>query len=100
MNRTVRADLLTGRIVRDTTGRRVGRIRELVAEVAEPGRGEYVVREIHVSTGGVIERIAGSHLTRILIDRLGMRSNRLVLDWRDVDLSDPERPTLRRALER
>jgi hypothetical protein len=95
VNRTVRADLLAGRTVRDSAGRRVGRIRELVAEVVEPGSGQYVVREIHVSTGGVIERLAGAHLTRILIDRMGLRSNRLVLAWRDVDLSDPEHPRLR-----
>ena len=100
MSRTVRADLLTGRTVRDPDGRRVGRIRELVAEVAQPGSGEYVVREIHVSTGRVIEHLVGAHLTRILTDRLGWRSNRLVLDWRDLDLSNPERPTLRRALDR
>ena len=100
MNRTVRADLLTGRTVRDSAGRRVGRIRELVAEVVEPGSGEYVVREIHVTTGRVLEHLVGSHLTRILIDRFGLRSNQLVLDWRDLDLSDLQRPTLRRALER
>ena len=34
-------------------------------------------------------------LVDLLIDRFGLRSNRLVLGWREVDLSDPERPVLR-----
>ena len=100
MSRNVRADLLTDRTVRDASGRRIGRIRELVAEIAEPGSGEYVVREIHVSTGGLVEKLGGAHLRRILSDRFGFRSNRIVFSWRDVDLSDPERPVLRRTLDR
>lgn len=100
MTRTVRVDLLSGRVVRDTTGRRIGRIHDLIAEVAHPGSGEYVVRQIHLSTGGLVERLGGTHFARILAERFGVESNRLVVDWRDIDLSDPERPTLRRPLER
>jgi hypothetical protein len=96
MSRTVRVDRLTGRIVRDAAGRRVGRIRELIAEVAEPGSGVYVVREFHLSAGGLIEAIGGAHLARILADRFGRPPNRIVLGWRDLDLSDPERPVIRR----
>jgi hypothetical protein len=96
MTREVRVDLLTGRMVHDPDGRRVGRIRELVGEIAHPGSGEYVVREFHLSTGGLVEALAGSQLARVLADRLGRRSNRIVVGWQDLDLSDPERPRLRR----
>lgn len=98
MTREVRVDLLMGRMVRDPAGRRAGHIRELVGEVARPGSGEYVVREFHLSTGGLVEALGGSHLARVLTDRFGRRSNRVVVGWRDLDLSDPERPRLRRPL--
>jgi hypothetical protein len=96
--RELRVDLLTGRMVHDPAGRRVGRIRELVGEVERPGSGEYVVREFHLSTGGLVEALGGSHLARVLADRFGRRSNRRVVGWRDLDLSDPRRPRLRRPL--
>lgn len=98
MTREVRVDLLMGRMVRDPAGRRAGHIRELVGEIARPGSGEYVVREFHLSTGGLVEALGGSHLARVLADRFGRRSNRVVVGWRDLDLSDPERPRLRRPL--
>ena len=98
MTREIRVDLLAGRMVRDPAGRRVGRIRELIAEVAGPGSGEYVVREFHLSTGGLVEALAGTQLARVLADRFGRRSNRIVVGWGDLDLSDPERPCLRRPL--
>jgi hypothetical protein len=98
VTRELRVDLLAGRMVRDPSGRRVGRIRELVAEVVRPGSGEYVVREFHLSTGGLVEAVGGSHLARVLSQRLGVRSNRVVVGWRDLDLSDAARPRLRRPL--
>jgi hypothetical protein len=98
MTRDVRVDMLKGRMVRDPTGARVGRIRELIAEVDRPGSGEYVVREFHLSTGGLIEAFGGAHLARVLSQRFGGRSNLIVVGWRDLDFSDPERPRLRRPL--
>ena len=95
MSRTVRVERLVGRVVRDAAGRRVGRIREMIAEVAAAGSGEYVVRQIHLTTGGLVETLGGAHLARILADRLGWRRNRIIVDWKELDLSDPERPVLR-----
>lgn len=98
MTSEIRVDLLIGRKVRDPAGKSVGRIRELVGEVARPGSGEYVVREFHLSTGGLVEALGGTHLARVLADRLGRRSNRVIVGWRDLDLSDATRPRLRRPL--
>jgi hypothetical protein len=94
----LRADLLVGRTVRGPDGRRAGRIRELVAEVAEAGSGEYVVREFHLSVGGLVEALGGWQLARMLTDRSGGESSLVIVGWRDLDLSDPERPALRRPL--
>jgi hypothetical protein len=98
MTREIRVDLLIGRMVRDPDRRRVGRIRELVGEVARPGSGDYVVREFHLSTGGLVEALGGAQLARVCAERLGRRSNRIVVGWRDLDLTDPARPRLRRPL--
>jgi hypothetical protein len=94
----LRVDMLIGRTVRDPAGHRVGRIRELVAEVARPGSGEYVVREFHLSSGGLIESLGGTHLARVLSERFHLRSNLVVIGWRDLDLSDAAGPKLRRPL--
>ena len=98
MTKHVRVDRLAGRMVRDPAGRRVGRIREMVGEIERPGRGEYVVREFHLSGGGLIEALGGAQLARVLADRLGRKSNRVIVSWRDLDLSDPEHPRLLRPL--
>ena len=98
MSNALRADLLIGRVVRDVDGRRVGKIRELVAEIVEAGSTEYIVREFHLSTGGLVEALAGPRLLRVIADRLGRRPPSLALSWRDLDLSEPERPVLRRPL--
>ena len=98
MTNHVRVDRLKGRMVHDPAGRRVGRIRELIGEVEKPGSGEYVVREFHISGGGLIEALGGAQLARVIADRFGRKSNRLIVSWRDLDLSDPEHPRLRRPL--
>ena len=97
MTRYLRVDRLEGRLVRDADGRRVGRIRELVAEVEAPGSGEYVVREFHLTGGGLLEAIAGHQLLRVVCDRLGREPRTIIVGWRDLDLSDPDRPRLKRT---
>ncbi len=98
MSREIRIDRLSGRSVYDSAGRKVGRIRELLGEIERPGSGEYVVREFHISTGGLLESLTGVQFARVFAERSGRRANRVVVDWRDLDLSNPERPLLRRPL--
>jgi hypothetical protein len=98
MTGEIRVDQLKGRMVCDPAGRKAGRIRELLAEIERPGSGEYVVREFHLSTGGLIESLGGSQLAAVIAQRFGRPAHRLVVSWRDLDLSDPERPRLRRPL--
>ena len=98
MSKELRADRLIGRVVRDVNGRKVGKIRELVAEITDAGGAEYVVREFHLSIGGLVEALAGPYLLRVAADRLGRRPSLLAVSWRDLDLSDAERPVLRRPL--
>jgi len=98
VTREIRVDRLTGLMVHDADGRKAGRIRELVAEVERPGSGEYVVREFHLSLGGLIEALGGHQLAAVLAERFGRRPNWIVVGWRDLDLSNPEQPRLRRPL--
>lgn len=94
----VRADLLIGRMVRDPSGRKAGRIHEMTIEVEAPGSSEYVVREFKLSAGGWLEALVGRELTAAIARRRGRHAHARVVDWADLDLSDPEKPRLRRPL--
>ena len=96
--RRVRADLLVGRMVRDPEGRKAGRIHEMTIEVAAPGSADYVVREFKLSAGGWIEALFGSEVPAAAARRAGRRAPGRTVGWADLDLTDPERPRLRRPL--
>ena len=92
----VRLELLVNRKVYDADGECIGRIEEVRAEV---DGADHVVREFHVGKVAVAERLfGGGRMTRSLLRRLG--GHRLwhgyVVPWRDMDLSDPTRPRVRR----
>jgi hypothetical protein len=93
---------LTGRVVRDADGRRVGRIEELFAEIAlrEEGR-DYVVTEFHVGSFGALETIGGGELLRHLLRRVGglVGYREYRIPWRWMDLADPERPRVTKRRE-
>lgn len=95
----LRVDLLEGRMVHDPSGRKAGRIRELIGEVERPGSGEYVVREFHLSNGGLLEALLGASAATVIADRFRRSPRRTVVRWEDLDLSNPERPKLRRPLD-
>ena len=92
----VRLELLVNCKVHDADGECIGRIEEVRAEV---DGADHVVREFHVGKVAVAERLFGSgRMMRSLLRRLS--GHRLwtgyVVPWRDMDLSDPTRPRVRR----
>ena len=97
--REVRIEQLIGRRVRDADGRGVGRIEEMVCEIELHSRGrDYVVRTIHVGSFGALDALVGSRMLRLLLRTLlPSRAYRSVdVPWSSIDLSDPERPRLKR----
>ena len=94
----VRLELLVGRRVYDADGECVGRVEEVRAEI---DGADHVVREDHVGKLAVAERLlGGGRMMRALLRHLS--GHRLwtgyVVPWRDMDLSDPMRPCVRRKL--
>jgi hypothetical protein len=91
--RTIRLDLVVGRMVYDANGARLGRLEEAAAGiVVTPDESYYEIREFHVGSYAGIERVAGALLVRQLLRVLGRRAvhHRIVVDARLMDFSDPE----------
>jgi hypothetical protein len=85
---------LLGRKVLDADGQAAGRIEEVHARRAEDA---LVVEEYVLGAAGLIERFALGPLVRGLLGkRLFRERERHTVPWSDMDLSDPERPRLRR----
>lgn len=78
---------LLGRRVRDTSGRAVGRLEECRAR----REGNYwVVTEFDIGPNALLERLASRHLGVTWPGRgRGYRAT-----WNQLNLEDPERPTL------
>jgi sporulation protein YlmC with PRC-barrel domain len=92
----VNVEVLIGRKVFDAKGGVIGRIEEILA--VEQGE-DLVVSEFHVGTIGLMERLSVYHFGVGLLRFLGARGH--VADpkripWRELDLSDPDRPTWRK----
>jgi sporulation protein YlmC with PRC-barrel domain len=80
--KTVRLELLLGKLVRDSEGAKVGRLFEVHAEM----EGEdCVVREYELGAYGLLVRFGIS---------FGRRKP-LRVPWDQLDLADPEHPRLR-----
>lgn len=95
--RELRVESLLGHRLRDADGVPLGRIEEIVAEI----RGtDWIVIEVHVGPGALLERLA--ELTSLVPlfgavnRRLGARHR---VAWDRLDFTDPSRPraTVRRA---
>ncbi len=95
MSREVALHHLLGRTVRDPSGRKVGRVEELRAEIELHEHGnDYVVTEFHVGSFGALEGLGGPWFARQLLHLLGRvvsyRSH--IIPWHRMDLSDPRHP--------
>jgi sporulation protein YlmC with PRC-barrel domain len=85
----VRIELLVGRVVVDSTGRKIGRIEEVFAR--DEG-GETVVAEYHTGPAALLERLSAEIAPR-WFDR-GFR-----IPWDKLDLTDPSHPVTTCTLE-
>jgi len=85
-----RVEELVGRRLCDVDGRKVGRIEELVAEL----RGtDWVVIEIHVGPGALLERLVDLSTLVPLLSTLERRlRKRYRIPWNQLDLTNPRRP--------
>jgi sporulation protein YlmC with PRC-barrel domain len=89
MSRQVRVQDLFGRRVRDADGNVIGRIMEISATV----RGkECTIDAFHLGAAALLQRL-GIGAGRLI----GLSSAREPkrIPWQELDLTDPERPTLR-----
>lgn len=88
--RELHVEQLLGRRVRDPLGRKVGRIEELIAEI----RGtEWVVVEIHLGPGALLERLVDLSTLVPILGRFSQRARRRYrLPWNQLDLTDPDHP--------
>jgi len=88
--REARVEELVGRRLCDAEGRNVGRIEELVAVVDGT---DWLVVEVHAGPGAFLERIVDLSSLLPWMSALGKRLHqRYIIQWRDLDLSDPDRP--------
>jgi hypothetical protein len=97
MMREINAELLLGRRVLAPGGRSVGRIEEIVAE---PQGSVLAVREYHLGSYALMERLAATPFGRAMLDFFygsGIGQGYRV-PWDKLDLTDPEKPRLLCAL--
>ena len=96
-SRELRLESLLGHRLRGADGKSLGRIEEVVAEI----RGtDWIVVEVHVGPGALLER--GAELTS-LVPLFGTLQRRLSarhrVPWDRIDFTDPSHPraTVRRS---
>src|SRR5205085_8347410 len=90
-HRELRADLLIGRVLRDRSGQKVGRIEEIRTE--KRGHDEVVVEYV-TGARGTVERLSavGTLFHVLTALGLGKGSHGIVVPWNKVDLRDPAHP--------
>ena len=89
--RELRVDRLLGRQVVAKNHRPIGRLEEL--RVERDG-GEYIITEYVIGAAGLLERLGLG--VKLL---LGRRRGGFVARWDQLDISDPDHPTLTCAVE-
>jgi hypothetical protein len=92
MSTEVRLDRLVGREVYTGNHRRLGRLEEFRAERRGTG---WVITEYVIGAAGLMERLGLG--VRLIVGI--KRATGYVARWDQLDLSNPERPTLKCAVE-
>ena len=97
--RELHVELLSGRMVVDRNGKKVGRIEEIVAEY----RGEVlIVYEVHVGRRGLAERFSLRGVGEAFTSVFGARMRDTTpakLRWEDIDFTNPEHPRLKVGID-
>src|SRR5690242_15953926 len=85
--RELHVEELVGRRVRDVDGRKIGHIEELIAEI----RGtDWVVVEVHLGAGALLERLVDLSTLVPVLGRFTQRARRhYCLSWSQLDVTDP-----------
>jgi sporulation protein YlmC with PRC-barrel domain len=96
-SREVRLERLLGRLVVDATGRPAGRIEDIEAE---PDGDAYLVTHALLGPESRLAQLlaAGYLLPKFRAVGLGRKPHIRRVPWTWLDLSDPERPRLRRSV--
>ena len=92
--RSINVELLLNREVRDSSGRRAGRIEEIRARREDE---EIIVESYHLGPDALLERLAAPVVRLRLFRALGLRhhAHGWRARWDQMDLSNPEKPVLR-----
>jgi len=96
----IHLELVLGVLVRDSTGRAVGRIEEVHADQTN---GEALITHFVLGQQGLTQRLSVSNASMFFLRWFGARhsagesSHRV--PWRKMDLSSPDHPKLRCTLE-
>ena len=96
--RSIHVELLLDREVRDSSGRRAGRIEEIRARKEDE---EIVVEAYHLGPDALLERLAAPVVQLSIFRALGLHrhAHGRRVRWDQLDLSNPEKPVLRCPLE-
>lgn len=88
----IHAELLVGCKVRDSSGRTIGRLEEVMVDDRE---GAHFVTEFHVGQYAMLERLMGGAVGRSVLRLLGggLRKG-LAVPWDAMDLRNPRAPRI------
>lgn len=91
--REINIELLLGRRVLALNGHVVGRLEEIHAEMV---KGECFIREYHVGSYALLERLAAWSIGRAILHFFGARreGGGYKVPWDKLDLSDIKKPRL------
>jgi sporulation protein YlmC with PRC-barrel domain len=85
----INLELLIGKKVLGVSGKSLGRLEEIVAEMH--GR-ECLIEEFHVGGYALFERLSAWTIGRAFLGLLGLGRGGYRIPWTEMDLSDPEVP--------
>jgi sporulation protein YlmC with PRC-barrel domain len=93
----IRLQHLIGKQVWGLDGKPIGRIEEVVTESLD---GKLLIKEYHLGTFGLLERLSAAEIGRSLPRVLGAaRGDGLAVPWDQMDLTSLKRPTITSSID-